>query len=185
LLFAGLVGCSSSPKIHSVTEKGVDFQKYQTFSFLESLEPQGQGYSSIEEKYLRAAIAEQLNARGLDESKSGELLVGFKVSTKEKVESRATPSMSAGYYSYRGRAGYSYGMGFGTETRISQYTEGTLNIDLVDAAQKQLIWEGVAIGRLKNKPPEDIEAEVTSVVAAIFDEYPIPRPELEGVVEGQ
>jgi Domain of unknown function (DUF4136) len=173
LVVAGLFGCGSSPKIYSTTEKGVDFESYKTFSFLESLEPKGQGYTSIEEKYLRAAIAKQLEARGLKEVQAGELLVGFKVSAKEKLQSRAAPQLSTGYYTYRGRHGYSYGMSFGADTQITQYTEGTLNVDVVDAAQKQLIWEGVAIGRLKDQPAEDIEAEVKSVVSAIFAKYPV------------
>lgn len=173
LVVVGLFGCSSSPKIYSTTEKGVDFESYKTFSFLEALEPKGQGYTSIEEKYLRAAIAMQLEARGLKEVQGGELLVGFKVSAKEKLQSRAAPQLSTGYYTYRGRHGYSYGMSFGTDTQITQYTEGTLNIDVVDAGQKQLIWEGVAIGRLKDQPAEDVEAEVKSVVSAIFEKYPV------------
>ena len=170
----GMAGCASGPKIHSVYEQGVNFNNYQTFSFLEALEPQGaQQYRSLSSKYLTEAIRRELTARGLKEVADGQLLVGFNVSTKEKIKSTSSPSMSAGYYGYRGRYGYSYGMGYGTETRISQYTEGTLNIDVVDASRKQLIWEGVAVGKLKEPKENELQAGIDKVVAEIFTEYPV------------
>jgi hypothetical protein len=56
---------------------------------------------------------------------------------------------------------------------VSQYTEGTLNIDVVDRKQKQLIWEGAAIGLLNDEIPDDIEAVVQQTVRSILAEYPI------------
>lgn len=51
--------------------------------------------------------------------------------------------MHGGYYGYR-RGYYDpwMGYGYGTTTQVSQYTEGTINIDLVDMAQKRMVWEG-------------------------------------------
>lgn len=180
LSVVSVAGCASGPKVHSVYETGVDFTSYKTFSFLDSLEPSGeQAYRTLTNKYLQEAIRKQLIARGLTEQKDGDLLVGFHVSTKEKVESTTSPSMSAGYYGYRGRYGYSYGMGYGTETRVSQYTEGTLNIDVVDAEQKQLIWEGVAVGKLKKPKENELRSDIHKVVQQIFVEYPVPAPAAE------
>lgn len=44
------------------------------------------------------------------------------------------------YYGYR-RGYYSpwVGYSYATETTVSQYTEGTFNIDIVDARRQQLI----------------------------------------------
>ncbi|HEY7772552.1 MAG TPA: DUF4136 domain-containing protein [Marinagarivorans sp.] len=175
-----VVGCATGPKIHSVYETGVDFNSYKTFAFLDSLEPSGeQEYRSLTNKYLKEAIRKQLTARGLSEQKGGDLLIGFNVSTKEKIESTTAPAISAGYYGYRGRYGYSYGMGYGTETRVSQYTEGTLNIDVVDAEQKQLIWEGVAVGKLKKPKQNELRSDIHTVVQQIFVKYPVPAPSVE------
>ncbi|BCD96411.1 DUF4136 domain-containing protein [Marinagarivorans cellulosilyticus] len=179
LVFAAvfLVGCASGPKIHSVYEKGINFSEYKTFAFLDSVEPAGeQAYRSLTNKYLQEAIRKELTSRGLTEQKGGDLLVGFHVSTKEKITSTSSPSMNAGYYGYRGRYGYSYGMGYGTETRVSQYTEGTLNIDVVDANQKQLVWEGVAVGKLKEPKENKLRGDIHAVVQQIFMEYPVAAP---------
>jgi len=171
-----LSACESTPKIHSVFEQGADFTQYQTYAFLDELEPSGQEYTTIYGKYLRTAISAELQKRGLQEAKNPDLLVGYHIHTKEKVESQAYPSASARYYRYRGSYGYSYGMGYGTDIRVRQYTEGTLNVDVVDRERKQLVWEGVAVGRLKSKPPEDLQAKANEVVGLIFAEYPVAVP---------
>lgn len=166
-----LSGCETSPTIQSNTEQNTDFTRYRTFAFLDKLTPKGQQYSTLTGKYLRLAISEELRRRGLSESEDADLLVGFYVHTQEKIESHTTPSTSVGYYGYRSR--YGYGWGVGTETRVTQYTEGTLNIDVVDRARKQLIWEGIAIGRLKKKAPENLQQRINDVVTLIFEEYPL------------
>lgn len=170
-----LSACSTAPRIHSIHEQGMDFDRYQTFAFLKKHQPEGEEYLSLSDKYLRQAIAQELRARGLREAEDADLLVGFNVSTKEKVSSTSYPSATMGYYRYRTRFGYTYGPGYGSETRVRQYTEGTLSIDVVDRERKQLIWEGVAVGRMKDKPSENLQTEVFEIVAAVFDEYPVPE----------
>ena len=55
---------------------------------------------------------------------------------------------SSVWYSAVSSTGYTgfYGYGWGTTTHVSQYTEGTVNVDLVDAKAKKMVFEGVAIG---------------------------------------
>ena len=55
--------------------------------------------------------------------------------------------MVTGGASYGAWGGY----GYGTETHVSQYEEGTFNIDVVDAKKQQLVWEAVAVGRITDK----------------------------------
>ena len=56
---------------------------------------------------------------------------------------------------------------------MSQYTEGTVNIDMVDANQKRMVWEGVAIGRVdEDKTNEEVRASINSGVAEMFANYP-------------
>jgi hypothetical protein len=74
-----------------------------------------------------------------------------------------------GYYGYR--SGFYGGWG-GYYTNVDQYTEGTLNIDLVDAKHRQLVWEGVAVGRVTEKHRENREAAINTAVAEIFKKFP-------------
>jgi hypothetical protein len=61
---------------------------------------------------------------------------------KTKVRTSSAPMMG-GYYGFRSGfydpwPTYGMGIGYGTETHVNQYTEGTFNIDLVDASTHKL-----------------------------------------------
>ncbi len=175
LLVLLVAACASGPKVHSVVLPDTDFQSFDTFMFADAVLPSEERYQGIEGRYLVEAIRSELLARGMTETKDAQLLVNFHVSKKEKISTTVTPSASLGYYSYRGRVGYGSSIAMTTETAVRQYTEGTLNIDIVDAARKQVVWEGVAIGRLKEKPPEDLQGFVNAIIAEIFAQYPVAR----------
>jgi hypothetical protein len=75
-----------------------------------------------------------------------------------------------GYYGY-GYPGY-YGYWGGYEPYIYQYDEGTLKIDIVDARRKQLVWEGVTVGRITDKARNDRSAALDLAVRDIFTRFP-------------
>lgn len=177
MLLCLLAACASGPKVHSIVLPDTNFQAFKTFMFSDAVLPTEDRYQGIEGRYLTEAIRRELLARGMAEAKDADLLVNFYVSKKEKISSTVTPTASLGYYSYRGRVGYGSSIGMTTEATVRQYTEGTLNIDVVDAVKKQVVWEGVAIGRLKEKPPEDLQGLVNSIVSEVFSQYPVAKVE--------
>jgi hypothetical protein len=59
-----------------------------------------------------------------------------------------------------------------TETHVSEYTQGTFNIDLVDAKRKQLVWEAVGVGRVSDEALKNLEAGVKRGVPNYFSRYP-------------
>ena len=61
-----------------------------------------------------------------------------------------------------------YGNAVGTVT----YLIGTANIDVVDAAKKQLVWEGVAEGRISDQDMENPKAAISSAVTQLFARFP-------------
>jgi hypothetical protein len=59
------------------------------------------------------------------------------------------------------------------EVDFSQYTQGTVNVDLVDLAEKRLVWEGVAIGKVKEgRGNTELRAAIDSGVTEMFTGYP-------------
>jgi len=72
--------------------------------------------------------------------------------------------------------GYQYAWGGygGTEPRIEQYTQGTLNIDFVDSQRKSLVWEGSVSGRITEKVLKNLSTEIDKAVTDIFGAFPIP-----------
>jgi hypothetical protein len=171
LLVLLLAGCATGPTIRSNEDPGTNFAQYDSFAFVPELESEDLGYQSFLVQYLKEAITREMQARGYAYSEENpKLLVNFYVNTQEKIQSRSTPTAGGGYYGYR--RGYYGGWGGGYETTVTQYTQGTLSIDVVDAARKQLVWEGVAEGRIRQSTLDDIEGAVNRVVPLIFQEYP-------------
>jgi hypothetical protein len=174
LLLASLAGCSSGGTLRSDYDPGADFGAFQTWNFIEDAGPDYAGYESMFTRYMLEAITIEMDKRGYVKSDNPDLLVNFNayIQDKTKVSTTSAP-MSSGYYGYRGgHYGAWGGYGYGTETRVSQYTEGTFNIDIIDANRHQLVWEAVGVGRITSKVRENVRKTVMEGVPNFFALYP-------------
>lgn len=174
ILATMLGACASGPDIRSDHDPTADFSQYRTFNFFADAGPEATEYQSFFSKYVTAAIAKEMEARGYTKSNNPDLLINFNAILQDKTKVTTTPApMYGGYYGYRG--GYYSGWGgygYAQETHVSQYTEGTFNIDLVDARQKKLVWEAVGVGRVSDSDLENLEARVNEAVPLYFAQYP-------------
>jgi hypothetical protein len=170
-LAALLSACAASPKVYSSANPTADFASYTTYGFASPLAVELPGEPTpLLVQYLKAATSAEMEARGYRlDATTPDLLVNLKVHTELRSEVRSTPS-SGMYFGYRGE---DYGVWGGyQEPVIVNYTEGTLNVDLIDAKRNQLAWEGVAEGRLREKARKDLEKAVNGVMAEVFKRYP-------------
>ena len=173
-VFAITAACGGNP-IRSDYDPTADFSQYETYNFFADAGPESTNYQSFFSQYMIAAISREMESRGYVKSDDPDLLVNFNAVLKEKTQVRSspTPTYGMGYYGYRGGF-YDPWMGYGyaTETHVSQYTEGTFNIDLVDAKRKQLVWEAVGVGRITDDLLENLEERVNAGVPEFFASYP-------------
>lgn len=170
---AGASGCASD-NIRSDYDPSADFSQYETFNFFEDAGPENTDYQNFFSRYMVAAITREMQARGYKLSDDPDLLVNFNAILREKTDVRTTPAPTyGGYYGYRGGFYDPWrGYGYAQETHVSQYTEGTFNIDLVDARKKKLVWEAVGTGRVSQSAREELEQKVNEGVARYFAKYP-------------
>lgn len=179
--FSLLAACASSgPRIQSDYDQNVDFSGYRTYGFFNPMSIEGPNYSTIYGSYFRDAIRAEMNARGYREVDGDEadLLFNVSASLDEKINVTEVPSPGPGYYGYR-RGFYDpwYGYGWGSTTHVSQYTEGTVNVDMVDRENKRMVWEGVAIGTVReNRSREEVRAAIRDAVSRMFAGYPFTAP---------
>jgi hypothetical protein len=172
-----LTACASSPNTFSNADPAVDFSQYKTFGYFSTLSTDNAQYQSLVSNFLKVAVAQDLVARGLDhDEESPDLRVNFYINTKDKIKTRSVPT-AGGYYDYRDPfydpwGGYG-GMGVSYQTRVDQYTEGTLNIDVVDSKTNKLVWEGSVVGRLTEKDVRNMEQTVDEAVAEVMVNFPI------------
>jgi hypothetical protein len=169
-----LVGCASAPTVRAMFEPSTNFAQYKSFGFMSPLDTDRAGYRSIVSQQLMAATQRELEARGMTRVEaSPQLLVNFSADLSEKLQvtSMPGPTVVSGRYGYR-RGVYSTWPAY-EQTTVTQYTQGTLTIDIVDAARKQLVWEGVVTDSVTQKDLDDIPTAIKAAVAAAFTKYPV------------
>lgn len=174
-LAAAISGCASGRQVRSDYDPTVDFGQYRTYNFFSDAGPDDTSYQSFFSTYVTAAVKKEMDARGYVLSENPDLLVNFNAVLQDKTKVTTTPAMGGGmgYYGYRGGFYDPWGgYGYAQETHVSQYTEGTFNIDLVDAKKKKLVWEAIGVGRVNEKLLENLEQRVNEAVPEYFAQFP-------------
>ena len=187
LAVISLGGCASNPKIMYDYDRSADFGSYRTYNLMDGAGPDYSNYVSFFTTYMIEAIEIEMEKRGYVKSRNPDLLVNFNAVLNDKTKVTQSPApMTGGYYGYRGGmySGWGGGYGYATETHVSQYTEGTFNIDIIDNARKQLVWEAVGVGRVTDSVRENLRERVREGVPKFFAGYPFVAgssvPDTEG-----
>ncbi|MGB5485774.1 MAG: DUF4136 domain-containing protein [Lysobacterales bacterium] len=171
-----ITSCASKPTIKTDYDHTVDFGQYKTYAFFNPMGIENPNYSSIYGSIFRDAISKEMESRGYTKSDNPDLLINVsgRLQDKTKVTTTSDPYMAGSYYGYRrGAYGAWGGYGYGTQTHVSQYTEGTVNVDMVDRAQKRMVWEGVAVGRINEKATNDERrVNIYAGIQEMFAGYP-------------
>ncbi len=160
LLFV-MTSCSTV-RVNSDYDKSVNFSQYKTYAFHKSGIDKAE-ISDLDKKRILRAIDVQLATKGFTKSENPDLLVNIFTKERERVD---VNQYNAGW-------GYGWGYGWspyfwGGRTYVSTSTEGTLYIDLIDAKNKELIWQGMGTGYLTqdtNKKDERINEFVSKIIA--------------------
>lgn len=169
-----LAGCASGPKVRSDAAANTNFSSYKTFGFMPEPATDKAGYTTLVTQHFKDAITSEMTALGYQFSETNaDLLVNFNSNVESRTDVRSMPSASFhyGYYHYR-RGIYAGFPIYTTDVDTVHYKVGTVNIDVVDAAKKQLIWEGVSEGTLKRKDLEQPKQAIANVITLIFQQFP-------------
>jgi hypothetical protein len=150
-----------------------DFSGYRTFTWL-PVPKQPTGDYRVDNPLLdariRRAIERNLGSRGFlkVEDRVPDFYVVYHLSIEEKLDVR---TVNRGYFDYWG-----YYTSW-PETYVTQYDEGALVIDIANAREKQLVWRGVGVRRLRGQStPEQTTRDVDEAVDRILAKFP-PQPQ--------
>jgi len=171
-----LTACASSPKIHTMQAPDVDFSDYESFTFVEPLGSDKAGYASLISRQLKFSIRRELEMTGFtyaEQQAEADMLVNAHTHLDEKIRVRevADPLMGPTYWDYR-YGFYSAWPSYSTRTEVTQYSVGTLTVDLIDAAERVMIWEGTARNEITEKTRRDAAQAIDRAVAKIFEQFP-------------
>ncbi len=173
LLVALIAGCAttSPPNTRVDYDKNADFSVYRTYGFPKETGTDRGGYSTLVTSYFKSSITTAMEARGYKYSaENPDLLVNFFMNTRDRTEVR--PNVGAGYGYYGYRDGLYGGWPLYDRDRTINYQVGTINVDIVDAAKKQLIWEGISEGRVTEEALANPKVTVNAVVTELMRKYP-------------
>lgn len=170
-----VAGCAttSAPNSRIDYDKKADFSVYRTFGFPKETGTDRGGYSTLVTSYFKSSVTTAMEARGYKYTEDHpDLLVNFYMNTRERTETRSQPNTTLGYGYY----GYRYGLynawPMYDEDRTVTYKVGTINLDIVDADKKQLVWEGVSEGRVSEEAMANPKVTVNAVVTELMRQYP-------------
>ena len=171
LMFFGSL--TATGQVKSDYDKTVDFTKYKTYC----TQPwEGESASLIndfDKQRIVDALKAEFKARGMTEASCDEAdvsLTGFVV-LQDKTSTTA-------YTNYHGGMGYrhsAWGWGAGSSTTTyteSDYTEGTLVLDMYDNSTKDLAWQGIMTNTIKEKP-EKREKSIPKNISKLMKKYPV------------
>jgi hypothetical protein len=174
LSLLAVTGCASGPTIRSNVDPATDFSGFRTFAFLTPLSTDRAGYQSLISQQLVTSAERELVARGLQRVDANpDLLVNFSADLDQRLRVTQSPTFHGSRFNHHRRGFYSTWPMY-QQTEIRQYTKGTLGIDVIDAARRQLVWEGFALGRVTQRTVDNIGPVLDAAVIDIFRDFPLP-----------
>ena len=162
-----MAAAAMAQKVEITVDRTADFSKYRTFT----IELATSWGNQIGEKNLMEELTAGFTSKGwtVDTTGSPDVRILVHGATEEKKQLNSL---------YTGGYGGYYGWGWGgvgsTTTTVSEYTVGTLVVDIFDSATKGLIWRGVAEAELKKKQDKR-EKQATKAVEKLLRDFP-PKP---------
>ena len=166
LLITLILSSCSSIKVFSDYDRNIDFSNYETFAYFKP-EIDKVDISDLDKRRILKALDSEMNLKGLSKSETQDLLIGFTTKAKEQI-----------YVNTGNNFGWGWGWGFnpwfwgnGWYNSVSTRTEGTLYVNIIDAATKQLIWQGKGRGGI-NEFMKNRDERISLFVHEIVENYP-------------
>lgn len=162
-----------SVRVLSDYDKEANFNTFKTYAFYKTGIDKAQ-ISDLDKKRILKAIDVELSSRGMVKSENPDILVS--IFTKEREQVDVYSNYWGGGFGWGWSPYYwgGYGPGWGWNSpAVSTRTQGSLYIDLIDAKNKELVWQGKGVGTLSNsKKIEKKEERIREFVAEIMAQYP-------------
>ncbi|MCP4975049.1 MAG: DUF4136 domain-containing protein [Maribacter sp.] len=162
-----------SVRVLSDYDKEANFNEYKSYAFYKTGIDKAH-LSDLDKKRILKAIDAEMSSRGMVKEQNPDLLIS--IFTKEREQVDIYNNYWGGMYGWGWSPWYygGYGPGWGWNyPNVSTRTQGSLYIDLIDAKNKELVWQGKGVGTLNNtKNIEKKEERIREFVTEILQQYP-------------
>jgi len=176
VFFSTLLSACATQKSNYDYIAGTDFNKYRSYAWVvvdkNSKESQ-RAKSQLVDRRIVEAVDSALTVKRMQKvTDEPDILVNYHVSVSQQEKQQPKGHVSIGTASY----GRGSSVGFGVSMPVGgsrTYKEGTLVIDMIDAKNKQILWQGWGSETIsQDMDPQRVTALVNQMVWNIFENYP-------------
>jgi Domain of unknown function (DUF4136) len=183
-----LIACAPGISVRTALSPDASLHGLRTFRVLPTPKPKIAGavsstndpmlVNSISNRALRSDLAQEFTRRGYVASDTNpDFCVAYYASTKQQLD------VSYWDYGYAWRPrwwsgwGHRWGRGWGPDwgmesgPMVTQYTQGTVIVDVFDPKTKDLLWRGQGIAAVSDNE-QQYEHDLKQAVEAIVDKFP-------------
>ncbi|MEJ7666243.1 MAG: DUF4136 domain-containing protein [Hymenobacter sp.] len=173
-LALGLAACSSEQITQTDSRPGVNLTQYKTYNFMDALAPNDSAFTNSGSNIfdLKRAVTHEMEIRGFRMAEKPDLWVNLGLVTQPRTQTRTANYQTDGPY-YIGQRNYRWQA---NQIPVREYQEGTATIDLVDAARKELVWQGTT-STVLSRTPSRASKQIDKGVADVFARFPVPAKE--------
>ena len=162
------IGCSSIQTNYDY-DRDADFGQYGTFAWLKlpadmpANARQAMERNDLLDKRIKTAVVNELQRKGMQQSETPDILLMYHTGVEDKV------NVTDWGYTY---SDYYWGYG-GRDITVSNYQQGTLIIDFIDAKTNELVFRVSGQKTLSENPsPSKQEETINKAVQAMLKYYP-------------
>lgn len=168
LLFLFVLASCSSVQVSTDYDNTVNFNEFKTYAYMKDGVDKI-NISDLDKKRILKAIDEELTAKGYTKSDNPDLVINLFTDAKQIVN---VNSYYGGWgYGFHRQWGWNpWMMGPGYQS-VSTSTQGNLYIDVLKAANKELIWQGKGSGYLTSKQSKKDE-RIKEFVSKVLETFP-------------
>lgn len=160
----GLTSCSPF-QVRSDYAETANFNSYKSYK----LRVDDLKLNDIDKDRVLNEVSKQLQTKGLQPGENPDLIVNVKANHKKINDIQS--SRPYGLYGWGGPFGWGVGM---SRTWNTNYNEGALILDLIDARTQKLVWQGIGSG-ISVDSPKAKQKQIPEIVAEIMANYPSQR----------
>ncbi len=164
----------SAQKVTVDLDKSVDFSNYKSIHFLGWQKDSNQLMNDFDKDRMRDAFTNEFNERNMvyvDDDADIEITLYLVL--EQKTSTSSYTNYYGGAYSGYRRGGWGWGNGYASTTYSeNDYIKGTLVMDVYDAKTKNLIWQSVASGTVKENPKKR-EKSIPKGIKKMMKKFPI------------
>ena len=178
-LAVAIGGCVSqyTAKVDFDKNLEIDTSQYKTFAWLKESKilAVSEDINPVMKLRIDDAVEDAFIAKGyklIASAENSDFAIAYTVGNRDKIKINNYPATynrtfgwGRGYY---GARAHFASMHMGTETRVINYTEGKLAVDVYDVKSHQPAWHGWAVKRISSDDKEEPEQLIKSLVEQVI-----------------